>query len=246
MRENVMNDLQKYFENNQGNMIDKWMHYFDVYDKYFAQYRGKEIVFVEIGIFQGGSLQMWKNYFGEKAKIYGIDINPECKKFEDEQITILIGDQEDKNFLAEIKRQIPQIDILLDDGGHTMKQQINTFEVLFDHIKDGGVFLCEDLHTSYWWQYGGGLRKHGTFIEYAKRLIDDMHAWYSRTSNLQVNQYTKSIKALHFYDSIVVVEKDKVEEPVRKQTGQKMLPDFYPETSWFFKLAALKQKLFNK
>lgn len=241
-----MNDLQKYFESNQGNMIDKWMHYFDVYDKYFAQYRGKEIVFVEIGIFQGGSLQMWKDYFGSKAKIYGIDINPECKKFEDEQITILIGDQSDKVFLEQVKAQIPSIDILLDDGGHTMDQQINTFEVLFDHIKDGGIFLCEDLHTSYWWQYGGGLRKRGTFIEYSKRLIDDMHAWYSKSGGFQITKYTQSICAMHFYDSIVVIEKAKVTEPVRRQTGNRTLPDFFPETTWFFKLASLKQKLFNK
>lgn len=241
-----MNDLQKYFESNQGNMIDKWMHYFDVYDKYFSQYRGKEIVFVEIGIFQGGSLQMWKDYFGPKAKIYGIDINPACKQFEDEQITILIGDQSDKVFLEQVKAQIPSIDILLDDGGHTMDQQINTFEVLFDHIKDGGVFLCEDLHTSYWWQYGGGLRKRGTFIEYSKRLIDDMHAWYSKNSGFQVTKYTQFIRAIHFYDSIVVMEKGKVAEPVRRQTGNRTLPDFFPETTWFFKLAALKRKLFNK
>ena len=84
-----MNDLEKYFESNQDNLINKWMHYFDIYDQYFSKYRDKEIVFVEIGVFQGGSLQMWKEYFGPKAKIYGIDINPECKQFEDEQVTIL-------------------------------------------------------------------------------------------------------------------------------------------------------------
>lgn len=241
-----MNDLQKYFENNQGNLINKWMHYFDIYDQYFHKYRGQEVVFVEIGVFQGGSLQMWKEYFGEKAKIYGIDINPACKQFEDEQITILIGDQEDKNFLAEVKKQIPQIDILLDDGGHTMKQQINTFEILFDHIKDGGVFLCEDLHTSYWWRYGGGLRRRGTFIEYSKRLVDDMHAWYSSSNNFKITKYTQSIRAIHFYDSIVVMEKESIVKPVAKQTGKMMLPDYYPETTLFFKLAALKRKLFKK
>lgn len=241
-----MNDLQKYFENNQGNLINKWMHYFDIYDQYFHKYRGKEVVFVEIGVFQGGSLQMWKDYFGPKAKIYGIDINPACKQFEDEQITILIGDQSDREFLAKVKREIPSIDVLLDDGGHTMKQQINTFEVLFDHIKEGGIFLCEDLHTSYWWRYGGGLRRSGTFIEYSKRLIDDMHAWYSRSSSFKVSKYTQSIRAIHFYDSIVVMEKEKVNEPIARQTGQMMLPDYYPETTLFFKLASLRRKLFKK
>lgn len=241
-----MNDLQKYFENNTGNLIHKWMHFFDIYDQYFHKYRGKEVVFLEIGIFQGGSLQMWKDYFGPKAKIYAIDINPACKQFEDEQITIFIGDQEDKAFLEQVKSQMPPIDILLDDGGHTMKQQINTFEVLFDHIKEGGIFLCEDLHTSYWWQYGGGLRRKGTFIEYSKRLIDDMHAWYSRSNDFKITKYTQSIRAIHFYDSIVVMEKEKVSEPVVRKTGQMMLPDYHPETNLFFKLSKLRHKLFEK
>ena len=70
-------------------MIDKWDHYFDIYDKYFSQYRDTDVVFVEIGIYQGGSLQMWKEYLGPKIMIYGIDINPECKKFEDEQIEVI-------------------------------------------------------------------------------------------------------------------------------------------------------------
>ena len=186
-----MNDLEKYFESNQDNLINKWMHYFDIYDQYFSKYRDKEIVFVEIGVFQGGSLQMWKEYFGPKAKIYGIDINPECKQFEDEQVTILIGDQADKEFLKMLKEKIPTIDILLDDGGHTMQQQINTFEVLFDHVKVGGLFLCEDLHTSYWWQYGGGHHRKDTFIEYTKGLIDDMHAWYSKSAKFKMTQYTR-------------------------------------------------------
>lgn len=102
-----MNDLQAYFENNTDNLIYKWVHYFDIYEQYFAKYRNTEVVFLEIGVFQGGSLQMWKHYFGPKAKIYAIDINPECKKFEDEQITIFIGDQEDKEFLRYVTEQIP-------------------------------------------------------------------------------------------------------------------------------------------
>jgi len=164
-----MNDLKKFFYSNNKNVISKWSHYFDVYEQYFSKYRGKEICFVEIGVYQGGSLQMWKEYFGPKAKIYGIDINPACKQFEDEQITIIIGDQGNKKFLEEVKLQIPNIDILLDDGGHTMKQQKNTFEVLFSHIKKNGIYLCEDTHTSYWKNFGGGYKNKDSFIEYSKK-----------------------------------------------------------------------------
>jgi len=214
-----MNDLQRYFYENEGNMIDKWEHYFEIYDQYFAKYRNTEMVFVEIGVFQGGSLQMWKEYFGPRAKIYGIDINPACKKFEDEQIEIIIGDQEDKKFLRSLKNKIPKIDILLDDGGHTMKQQINTFEILLEHIKQDGIYMCEDVHTSYWDDYKGGFRRRSTFIEYSKKIIDDINAWHSKSKKLSVNYLTQSVKAIHFYDSIVVVEKKKVIPPSRKRTG---------------------------
>lgn len=214
-----MNDLQRYFYNNEGDMIDKWEHYFEIYDQYFAKYRNTEVVFVEIGVFQGGSLQMWKEYFGPRAKIYGIDINPACKKFEDEQIEIIIGDQEDKKFLKSLKNKMPRIDILLDDGGHTMKQQINTFEVLFEYIKQNGTYMCEDVHTSYWDDYNGGFRRNSTFIEYSKTIIDYINAWYSKSKKLSVNHLTKSVKAIHFYDSIVVIEKAKIIHPSRKQTG---------------------------
>lgn len=228
-----MNDLQKYFLSNQGNMIDKWEHYFDIYEHYFNKYRGKELVFVEIGVYQGGSLEMWRSYFGDKVKIYGIDINPECKKFESEQIKIIIGNQEDKDFLESLKNIIPQIDILLDDGGHTMRQQINTFEVLFEHIKIDGLYLCEDTHTSYWWEYQGGYRNKNSFVEYSKHLIDYLYAWYSKDRRLKVSNITHTLRAIHFYDSIVVFEKGKILEPSRKRTGKAILPDYYVNNQTF-------------
>src|SRR5687767_10929859 len=104
-----MNDLEKYFRQNNKRLIHKWGHYFDVYDRHFARFRGKEITILEIGVSQGGSLQMWKNYFGDKAKIYGIDINPHCKELEEENIKIFIGSQSDRKFLRKIKKEIPPI-----------------------------------------------------------------------------------------------------------------------------------------
>lgn len=115
---------------------------------------------------------MWKNYFGPKAKIYGIDVNPKCKELEEENIKIFIGSQADRKFMKEIKKLIPPVDILIDDGGHTMHQQIVSYEELFDHVKNNGVYLCEDVLTSYWLKYGGGNKRKGTFIEYSKNFID--------------------------------------------------------------------------
>jgi len=98
-----MNDLEKYFRENDKRLIHKWVHYFDVYDRHFSRFRNKEIVILEIGVSQGGSLQMWKNYFGEKAKIFGIDIDPRCKDLEEDNIKIFIGSQSDRNFLKDVK-----------------------------------------------------------------------------------------------------------------------------------------------
>lgn len=215
-----MNDLEKYFRKNNDRLIHKWIHYFDVYDRHFSRFRDKEIIILEIGLFQGGSLQMWKDYFGNKAKIYGIDINPECKVFEDEQVTVLIGSQSDRNFLKEVREKIPQVDILIDDGGHTMQQQIVTFEELFSHVKADGVYLCEDLHTSYWLTFGGGYQRRGTYIEYSKNFIDYLNAYHSEQNSLQVSDFTKSVDSLHYYDSILVIEKRKRPKPHDEMTGK--------------------------
>ena len=216
-----INDLEKYFKNNKKRLIHKWAHYFDIYDRHFSRYRGKEIVILEIGVFHGGSLQMWKEYFGEKVKIYGIDINPRCKFLEEENIEIIIGSQSDRKFLHELKEKIPMIDILIDDGGHTMEQQKVTFEVLFDHVKEDGIYLCEDVHTSYWEKWGGGYKNNDSFIEYSKNFIDFLNAFHSKSDDLKVNSFTKSVDSVHYYDSIIVVEKRKKEKPENLKSGKK-------------------------
>ena len=180
-----MNDLEKYFKENNRRVISKWSHYFDVYERHFSRFRNKEITILEIGVYQGGSLQMWRSYFGDKVKIYGVDIHPRCKELEEDNVEIFIGSQSDRNFLRELKKKIPPVDILIDDGGHTMRQQIITYEELFDHVKEDGVYLCEDLHTSYWADFGGGFRRKGTFIEYSKSFIDYLNAYHSRQTSFK-------------------------------------------------------------
>ena len=226
-----MNDLERYFTENTGRLIHKWKHYFEIYDRHFSRFRGTDVHIVEFGVSQGGSLQMWKKYFGPNSKIFGIDINPHCKKIEERQIEIFIGDQEDRRFLHSLTEKIPRIDILIDDGGHTMKQQINTYDELFSYIDENGVYLCEDLHTSYWPNCGGGYKKRGTFIEYSKDFIDYINAWHSsQTGRLNVTDFTKSVHSLHYYGSILVIEKRPIEKPFHLKTGTPEIPDFHPPT----------------
>lgn len=148
---------------------------------------------------------LWNKYFGfENCQIYGIDIDPSCTQHEHNNIKIIIGDQGDKNFLESIMKSIPSPDILIDDGGHTMMQQINTFEVLYDHVKRGGIYLCEDTHTSYWQQYGGGLNNPDSFIEHTKKLIDKMNAYHHKSG---IDSFTRSCLGIYYYDSMVFFEK---------------------------------------
>ena len=238
-----MNDLENYFRNNTGRLIHKWNHYFDIYEKHFSRFKNKKPVILEIGVSHGGSLQMWKKYFGPEAQIFGVDIDPRCKKFEEENIKIFIGSQSDRNFLRELKKILPKIDILIDDGGHTMKQQITTFEELFDHIRKNGVYLCEDCHTSYKRNFGGGYKKRGSFIEYTKNWIDLLNAFLSSDKRLQPNELTKNIKSIHYYPSIVVVEKGEMIKPTDSKTGIPSWNDINQDISLLHKIISKFQNL---
>lgn len=218
------NVLRDYFENNENRMIHKWMHYFEIYDRHFSKFRGQEISLLEFGVLHGGSLQMWKQYFGPRAKIYGVDINPRCLSLAEENITVLMADQDNRESLHAIKNALPPFDIIIDDGGHTMTQQINTFEELFPHLKTDGVYLAEDLHTSYWPGFGGGYKNPGTFIEYSKHLIDQLSAWYSPDPALRVNEFTLSAFSMHYYNSVLVIEKREVPAPVSRMKGKPSFP----------------------
>ena len=218
-----MNDLEQFFFNEDHRLIHKWRHYFEIYDRHFSRLRGRKINILEIGIMHGGSLQMWQHYFQGNATIYAVDINPECKKFETDSVKIFIGSQEDKKFLQKLSSELPQIDLLIDDGGHSMKQQITTFEQLYDKVSDEGIYLIEDLHTSYMKFYGGGYKKSKSFIEFSKNFIDKLHAWH--TKKISIDSFVKTTHSLHFYDSILVLEKRKMSAPFDVKSGTPAIVD---------------------
>lgn len=222
------NPLWEYFSHNPGRLIDKWHHYFDIYHAHFRRYRGQPVSMLEIGVAHGGSLQMWKKYFGPRAKIYGLDINPDCKLLEESQIEIFIGDQSDRELLRQFVEKAGPFDIVLDDGGHTAAQQIATFEALFPAVTDTGIYVVEDLHTSYWKEYGGGYQESGSFIEYAKQFIDSINAWHSREPGFAPDHLTRSLTGIHFYDSMLVLEKQpRPSKPATSMTGKRSFEYLY-------------------
>jgi len=215
------NDLLKFFLENKSRVIHKWIHYFEVYDLYFNKFRNKQNSILEIGVNRGGSLFMWRDYFGERAKIAGIDILKGTKILNQEGFNIFIGSQADPLFLNNVGEKAGPFDIIIDDGSHVMDHQILTFEELFPFLAEGGIYLCEDCHTSYWDSYGGGYKKKSTFIEYAKNIVDDLNAYHSKDRDeLKPNYYTKNIEYVHFFDSIVVFKKRKRAIPYNRKSGE--------------------------
>ena len=191
----------------------KWESYFNVYDKIFSPYKNKEITFVEVGVSAGGSLSIWRKFFGNKARIIGIDLNPDAKKLEDLGFEIYIGNQSDEGFWKNFYQEVGKIDILLDDGGHKNIQQINSVHNSIDFIKDGGLIVVEDTHTSYLKEFKNP--SYFSFLNYCYRInklihkrCEHLHEIKDKNINKIDNNYTKKIYSISFYESITVLNID--------------------------------------
>ena len=214
-----MGKIQEYFLENSSLVIDKWIHYLGIYERHFDPWVGKSPVVLEIGVFRGGSLEMWKSYFGEGATVVGIDIDERCLQFADPDrgIHVEIGDQSDAAFLDSVLERYGRPDIVIDDGSHMMHHLIASFEHLYPRMKPYGVYLAEDLHTCYWDSFGGGLRKEGSFMELVKGKLDELNAQH--TSGLLSEEFAIQTRCVCAYDSIVVFEKKPQGARGRFRTG---------------------------
>lgn len=211
--------MDRFFWENTGRAIDKWVHYLPIYERHFAPFRASAVKVLEIGVQNGGSARMWRDWFGPEAVIFGIDIDPACAAAEGDDVQIRIGSQDDPEFLARVVDEMGGLDIVIDDGSHVMHHIHSAFRALFPRLSDGGLYLVEDLHSAYWREFGGGYRAASSFIETAKGLVDDMHVWYHANGQLEAAS-ANTLGALHFYDSIVVIDKQQMTPPRRALTGQ--------------------------
>lgn len=198
--------LHKYFLNNSHKRLHKWFHYFDIYERHLARFRGSAPVMLEIGVAGGGSLEMWKEYLGMDCRIIGIDIKRECKELECDGIEIFIGSQDDPKLIDAIFERYPTINIVLDDGSHIMKHMVSSFELMYQRIDKNGVYIVEDTHTCYWENWGGGLKSEGSFMEFVKDRLDDINAAHTKGA-LPITDFTRFTDCVACYDSIVVFEK---------------------------------------
>jgi SAM-dependent methyltransferase len=215
-------DLWNYFTSNTGRKITKWKHYFPVYEKHFGPIRNKPIKILEIGILNGGSLEMWRYYFPE-ATIVGIDINPVCKEHEQEGINVRIGDQTDENFLQSLIDEFGDFDLIIDDGSHHVNHVNKTFQFLFTKLADGGIYFIEDTHAAYWTSHGGSITALQSINNVAKDLIDSINADHTRGQKIP-DYFTKNIKCMSVYDSIIVFDKGDVGEKIPMEIGRDSAP----------------------
>lgn len=212
-------DLLRFFAQPKGDfLVHKWHHYIPIYDRYFGAYRNKKIRFLEIGVSKGGSLRMWRQYFGPEAIIFGVDVDPACSVYNGTFAEVRIGSQSDAEFLMSVVREMGGVDVVLDDGSHHMSDIHFSIRTLFPLLNQNGLYLIEDLHTAYWHRYGGGVGSSQNFFSVVRNVIDDMHRWY-HDKPMSEQLISESCSGLHVHDSIVVLEKSAVHPPVHSQVG---------------------------
>jgi len=220
-----MSELDKIAKKYGTDKSSKFHNYCVKYEKYLPFHREDRINILEIGVLDGKSLKTWKEYY-VNSNILGIDINPDCKQYEEDRISVEIGSQFDDDFLKKISEEYGPFDLILDDGSHMNDHVIFSFEHLIGSVKSPGVYVIEDSCTSYWTLYGGERYKKGTTIEYFKGVADEVNFFGelgeydginagARRDDLLIKQFKRKgydyigtqIESLNFLNSIIIITK---------------------------------------
>jgi len=194
-----MDDLKTIFGKHKGLVTDKWSSYLEVYDKVFKEFRHKEVKILEIGVQNGGSLQIWRQFFRNAKIVVGCDINPKCAKLEFgyPNIEVVIGDACCKGTFERIKELSQEYDIVIDDGSHRSRDIVCNFLRYFQLLKEGGVYVVEDLHCSYWRDFSPSVERFSA-IQFFKYLVDYVNRefWDEKFKEYQFKKISKLIKVL--------------------------------------------------
>eukprot|EP00435_Cladocopium_sp_Y103_P071002 s625_g36.t1 len=229
-----------WFAQDQRRYAQKWSSFLGVYDRYLSSFRNTSCALLELGVQSGGSQLMWLDYLGLRSHVYGVDIEPKVAEISNRRITNFIGDIGDPAFLSFLCESIQRIDIIVDDASHLNWHQKLAFEALYPCLNpNGGIYIVEDIGTSYKSTYGGGWRSEDSFIEFAKAKIDELEAFWScsesvissrrgrcgsGTLQVPISALTRSTSSIHFHDGLVVFEKRYKEPAVSMETGRLRLP----------------------
>ena len=210
--------LWRDFLTHDGKNAGKWTHYFNAYDRHFGSWRDRSLTFLEIGTAQGGSLELWRGFFGPKAKVVSIDIMPQCRALEEPGAFVRIGDQSDPEFLKSLVEEFGEFDLVLDDGSHHVDHVNKTFQVLYPLIDKNGMYFIEDTHAAYWDSHGGGLDVPESINNISKNLVDVLNADHTRGA-VQPTLFTRTTTSITFYDSIIIFQKGGVIDKRPMETG---------------------------
>jgi len=214
-------ELWNIFTGISSGIVHKWHHYIPIYETHLTQYKNQEVRILEIGVDGGGSLELWRKFFGEKSIIYGIDINPKCLRFDGLHAKVRIGSQTSRKFLNQVINEMGGVDVVIDDGSHNVKDVRKTFEILFPLLNYDGSYIIEDLHCSFWRKFGGGYYSHRNLFRYFFRLIRHKHSIYTgRRVPAQIKEVTQELYSVHLYDSISVIEKKPSNNPKHSRVGR--------------------------
>lgn len=194
---------------------DKWIHYFEIYRRNLQRFVGKAPRVLEIGVYHGGGLDALRAFLGPEAHLIGLDLEPSARAACSGRHEVIVGDQSDAELLRRIVEEHGPFDIIIDDGGHYVSQQIASIEALFPTVRAGGVYLVEDTHTSYWPTYQDGDK---TFMDWAKDRMDDVNA-YHHSVDEELPSWTLTVGAIHIYDSVVVFDKEDRYAPFAEVAG---------------------------
>lgn len=204
--------IERLFWDGDGPAVHKWHHFLPLYDRYLAPFRGRPVRFLEIGVFGGGSLWMWRRFFGPEATIFGIDIDRRCAVHDGRDAQVRIGSQADPDFLGRVADEMGGLDLVLDDGSHQSAHIRASLAALFPRLSPGGLYMVEDLHATYWPTFGGGHRAEGSFMTDLKAMMDDLHHWY-HDAGQEVAPTRDALVGLHLHDSFAVLEKGSARPP---------------------------------
>ena len=194
-------------------------HYTRHYQAHFEPLRRRRLNLLEIGVggyqnpWEGGeSLRMWKVFF-PNSRIYGIDFYEKSYHNED-RIQTFQGSQEDESFLRRVAQEIGPIDIVIDDGSHYNQHVIASFKTLFPLMNETGIYVIEDLQTSYWdeidghpWDGSSDLAAPDTSMNFIKRLTDGINYQEFKLENYKPSYFDKNITSIHFYHNLVFIYK---------------------------------------
>jgi hypothetical protein len=214
------NPLYAFFAANRAGLpLDKWIHYFPIYERHLAAYRGRPVRVLEIGVYRGGGLELLRHYLGPEARLVGIDIDEAARTAVGGRYPVELGDQADAEFLRRVAEKHGPFDVIIDDGGHMVRQQIVSVETLFPLLQDGGTYLVEDCHTSYWPEFDDPAPAGQTFIEWAKARIDDLNAYHFSLDEKLASPWQTHLDGVHVYDSVVVLDKKRRAAPFDELSG---------------------------